>query len=118
LTDNKKYVLSNSLASIEENSIEENRIEEYSISEPSSPTSNIFSKRLEEIKSIKKINIQRWQDEAHNATKILNASKKEISSVFRCFKNNSQKAKLALNDCKENSKLNCLYFFKIYNNIK
>ena len=57
----------------------------------------------------------KWQLEALEAIKLLDAAKK--SSIFKCFKDNRHKATFALNDCKELGKLNELYFLKVYNEL-
>lgn len=59
-----------------------------------------------------------WQDEALNATNILTGGKEKTSSIFKCYKDNQQKARIALSDCKELGQLHALYFLKIYNQIK
>jgi len=69
------------------------------------------------IKGVKKTKIELWQDEASNAIKALSCPEDKISSVFKCFKDNEPKAKIALSDCKELSKLNVLYFFKVFNEL-
>ena len=69
------------------------------------------------IKGVKKTKIELWQDEASNAIKALSCPDNKISSVFKCFKDNEPKAKIALSDCKELSKLNVLYFFKVFNEL-
>lgn len=60
-----------------------------------------------------------WQDEASNAIKYFGDSVKgKESSVFKCFKDNQQKARLALSDCKELNQNSVLYFLKVYNELK
>lgn len=59
-----------------------------------------------------------WQDEALNAVNILTGGKEKTSSIFKCYKDNQQKARIALSDCKELGQLHALYFLKIYNQIK
>lgn len=59
-----------------------------------------------------------WQDEALNATNILTGGKEKTSSIFKCYKDNQQKARIALSDCKELGQLHALYFLKVYNAIK
>ena len=60
---------------------------------------------------------KQWQDEAANAVLALKCSENKKSAVFKCFKDNYQKARIALSDCKELDKLNELYFFKVFNEI-
>ena len=60
---------------------------------------------------------KQWQDEAINAVSILNCSEVKKSSIFKCFKDNVYKARIALSDCKELGKLNELYFLKVYNEL-
>jgi len=59
-----------------------------------------------------------WQDEALNAVSILTQGEDKRSSIFKCYKENQQKARLALSDCKELEQLHALYFLKVYNAIK
>lgn len=59
-----------------------------------------------------------WQDEALNAVNILTGGKEKTSSIFKCYKDNQQKARIALSDCKELGQLHALYFLKVYNAIK
>ena len=77
----------------------------YNNSEQSSP---------KEIKPLKED--LKWQLEAMEAITLLQAKKK--SSVFKCFKDNPSKARIAMLDCKELGKLNELYFFKVYSELK
>lgn len=63
-------------------------------------------------------NIHQWQDEASNAVKYFTDGDNMKSSIFRTFKDNQQKARIAFSDCKELNNRNSLYFFKIYNDIK
>lgn len=62
--------------------------------------------------------VNQWQDEASNAISYLKDSKGKESSIFRCYKDNQSKARIALSDCKELGKPHTMYFFKIYNEIK
>ncbi len=62
-------------------------------------------------------NVKQWQDEAANAIKLLDTSEEKISSVFKCFKDNQNLARFALNDCKELGKKETLYFLKVYNEL-
>lgn len=59
-----------------------------------------------------------WQEEALQASEGLIDGEKKKSSIFKCFKDNHQKSKLALNDCRELGKMNVLYFLKVYNSMK
>jgi hypothetical protein len=63
----------------------------------------------------KPVNTQQWQEQALEVIKGLNVPENKVSSVFKCFKDNPQKAKTAWLDCKELGKLNVLYFLKVYN---
>ncbi len=67
-------------------------------------------------KPIKSVN--RWQDEANNATEYFLDGEDKRSSIFKCFKDDNQKARTALNDCKELSKKSVMYFLKVYNELK
>lgn len=62
--------------------------------------------------------VNQWQDEASNAISYLKDSKGKESSIFKCYKDNQSKARIALSDCKELGKPHTMYFFKIYNEIK
>jgi hypothetical protein len=62
--------------------------------------------------------VTQWQDEASNAVKYFIDGKDKVSSIFKCFKENQQRARIAFSDCKELGKNSCLYFLKIYNAIK
>ena len=57
-----------------------------------------------------------WQEEALEAVKALKAQNRK-PSIFKCFKDNPDKSRIALNDCKELGKLHVLYFFKVYNEL-
>jgi len=61
--------------------------------------------------------VSRWQDEASNCVKYFPDSKGKESSIFKCFKDNEGKARIAFSDCKELSKNSVLYFFKVYNEL-
>lgn len=81
---------------------------------------NIFSKNaknkdFQHLKDIILIKYE-WQDKAEKACEKLQAENKR-SSIFKCFKDNQQKADIALNDCRELGKLNELYFLKVYNEL-
>ena len=62
--------------------------------------------------------VYRWQEEAYNATQFFTDGEDKRSSIFKCFKDNPQKARTALSDCKELEKPNVLYFLKVYNELK
>lgn len=79
---------------------------------------SILLKKMEIPAPIKGNSNKQWQDEALNAIAILNCSDIKKSSIFKCFKDNLQKARIALSDCKELGKLNELYFFKVYSELK
>lgn len=87
---------------------------EYNISsdEPNS-LKNLLKERFK--KPEKKAPTYQWQDEALEAINQLKDGETKKSSVFKCFKDNPCKARIALNDCKELGKLYALYFLKIYN---
>jgi DNA-binding Lrp family transcriptional regulator len=65
---------------------------------------------------VRKVN--QWQDEASNAVNYFLDGESKRSSIFQCFKNNQQKARIAFSDCKELEKKSALYFFKIFNELK
>jgi len=60
----------------------------------------------------------KWQDEAATAIKYFQDIQGKESSVFKCFKDNEQKARIALSDCKELGKNSVYYFLKVYNELK
>lgn len=62
--------------------------------------------------------IMKWQNEASNAIKYFNDVSGKESSVFKCFKDNNQKARIAFSDCKELGKNSVYYFLKVYNELK
>lgn len=62
-------------------------------------------------------NISKWQDEASTAIKYFTDIGDKSSSVFKCFKENNQKARTAFSDCKELSKDSVMYFLKVYNQL-
>lgn len=118
LTKNKKYELSNRLASIEESSIVENRTEQNIISEETSPNQLKLKDLYSSMglpKQAKKVNL--WQDEAANAVKHFIDGEEKRSSIFKCYKDNHYKARIAFSDCKELSKNSALYFLKVYNEL-
>lgn len=60
---------------------------------------------------------KQWQDEAQNASVILNCPIEKKSALFKCFKDHQGTARNALSDCKELGKLDILYFFKVFSEI-
>ena len=110
LTPDKKYVLSNGLASIEECST----VQSINNSEPSSPNiKDLYSKMGLPPQAKRKVNL--WQDEAATALKFFTDGQEKASSVFKAFRDHQQVARTALSDCKELGKNSVNYFFKIYN---
>jgi len=71
------------------------------------------SKKLE----VKEVKIARWQEDALEACKFFADSPKFKGSIFKCFKQNSRMAELALSDCKELSKPFSRYFLKVFNEL-
>lgn len=69
------------------------------------------------VKSIKPVNTQRWQELALEIIGKIPDAKDKKSSVFKCCRDNEQKAKIAFEDCKELDKLYVKYFFKVYNEL-
>ena len=59
--------------------------------------------------------VYQWQDEANNATQYFKDGESKRSSIFKCFKDNQQKARIAFSDCKELGRKEVLYFLKVYN---
>jgi hypothetical protein len=111
LTPDKKYVLSNGLASVEECSTEQS----INYSETSSPNLKDLYKNMG-LPAPAKRKVNLWQDEAATAIKYLvNGGEEKASSVFKAFRDHNQVAKTALSDCKELGKTSADYFFKIYN---
>ena len=91
---------------------------------------NAFKRRFDEISLIppKSKKVQQWQDEAATTAKTLDGVKKLIlrkngdqvirdrtSSIFKCYKDNYDKARLAYLECVELDKMFVDYFFKLYN---
>lgn len=73
-----------------------------------------ISNILKEVKPKKTYKYQ-WQEKASEAISMLvNASNKK-SSIFKCFKDNTRSADIAIRECKELNQLNVLYFLKVYN---
>lgn len=120
LTNKKKYVLSNRSASIEENRVVEYRIEQSNYSEETSPTVNKLQDLYKGMGLPPKgrSSVKQWQDEAANAVKYFIDGQDKQSSIFKCFRDNQQKARLAFSDCKELEKTSALYFLKVYNELK
>lgn len=120
VTENGKYrintdvkpMLNNGLTSIVENS----GVESINNSEPSSPNLKDLYSSMGLPKPVRKVNL--WQDEAANAVQYFHDGEEKRSSVFKCFKDNQQKARIAFSDCKELEKKSVMYFLKVYNEIK
>ena len=112
LSSNKYRMLNKSLTDVKP-MLNQYSIGEYSISNNSEQSS---PKEKKEENKMQPLNENfKWQLEALEAIKLLSATKK--SSIFKCYKDNSHRARFALNDCKELGKLNELYFLKIYNEL-
>lgn len=62
--------------------------------------------------------VSQWQDEAANAVKYFFDGEEKRSSIFKAFKDNNQKARIAFSDCKELGKTSALYFFSVFNKLK
>lgn len=88
---------------------------EYNNSEPSSPNIKDLYSKMGLPKQTRKVNL--WQDEAANAVKYFSDGEDKRSSVFKCFKDNQQKARIAFSDCKELNKRSVLYFLKVFSEI-
>lgn len=113
LTKNKKYELSDGSASIEQSRVEQS----INNSEPSSPKlKDLYSSMGLPKPGTRQVML--WQDEANNATKYFDDGENKRSSIFKCFKDNQQKARIAFSDCKELNKKSAFYFLKVYNAIK
>ena len=56
-----------------------------------------------------------WQDEALKALELLSCPVKKMSSVFKCYKLDMTKSRLALVNCQELGKMEVNYFFKLWN---
>ena len=115
LTIDKKYVLSNGLASIEESRGEES-INNSEQSSPKVKLQDLYSQMGLPEKA--KRTVTKWQDEAANAIKYFVDGENKASSIFKAFKENNQKARIALSDCKELERRSAMYFFKVFNEIK
>jgi hypothetical protein len=95
-----------------------NNGKEYNISEPSSPNNNSIKDLYSKMgipKPVRVVNL--WQDEAANAVKYFSDGEEKKSSVFKCFKDNQQKARIAFSDCKELEKTSVMYFLKVFNEL-
>ena len=91
-------------------------------SEPSSPKQSLKENNLKSLYEgmgmLKKIkSVQLWQDEANNAVKYFTDGEEKRSSIFKCFKDNNQKARIAFSDCKELEKRSVMYFLKVFSEI-
>lgn len=69
-------------------------------------------------RQIKKVCKFKWQDQALEAIKKLTDGNQYKGQIFKCFKLNSRKAEIALNDCVELEKRYSRYFFKVYSLLK
>ncbi len=67
--------------------------------------------------STKKNRAEKWQDDALEAIKFLVDGKLYQSQIFKCFKLNSNNAKIAQLECKELEKPFSRYFLKVWNNL-
>lgn len=67
---------------------------------------------LEMPKKVKQVAL--WQDEAANAVKYFQDGSQRVGSIFKAFRDNQDKARIAFSDCKELSKPHSLYFLKVY----
>lgn len=64
---------------------------------------------------VKSVNL--WQDDAANALKFFTDSFGKEGSIFKCFRDNQQTARIALSDCKELGKHSIYYFLKVYSEL-
>ena len=71
---------------------------------------------IKKYRPIKK-KVYRWQDLAATASKHFVDGEQKRSSIFKCFRDNTQKAQTAFLDTKELGKPYANYFFKIYNSL-
>ncbi|MDD2496404.1 MAG: helix-turn-helix domain-containing protein [Tissierellia bacterium] len=62
--------------------------------------------------------VTQWQDEASNAVNYFIDGEEKRSSIFKTFKDNQHKARIAFSDCKELGKKSALYFLKVYNELR
>lgn len=100
---------------IADESANDNLIENFSENKTKTTLKDLYGKfgLPEKVKTVTK-----WQDEASNAIKYFNDVSGKESSVFKCFKDNNQKARIALSDCKELNQRSVYYFLKVYNELK
>jgi ssDNA-specific exonuclease RecJ len=68
-------------------------------------------------KSVKR-NVNQWQIDAAMAYEYFIDGEDKKSSIFKCFKENPFKAKIAFFDCKELEKRSVLYFLKVFHELK
>jgi len=61
--------------------------------------------------------VNKWQDEAANAVQYFSDGQTKASSIFKCFRDNNSKAKIAFSDCKELEKKSVMYFLKVFNEL-
>lgn len=66
---------------------------------------------------VKPVNTERWQGLALEIIEKIPDAEIKKSSVFKCCKDDEQKAKIAFEDCKELGKLHVIYFLKVYNEL-
>ncbi len=130
IKENGAYTLANNENLVNENvTVRSRRLGKVSLgnrehSEETSPNKKTETPKLTDLYSQMglppkvKIAANKWQDEAANALKYFTDGETKASSIFKCFKDNNQKARLALSDCKELGKTSVLYFLKVFNEIK
>lgn len=108
-------ILDNKDIYIADKSADDNLDDNLSEDKPKTTLKDLYSKfgLPEKVKTVTK-----WQDEAANAIKYFSDIKGKESSVFKCFKDNNQKARIALSDCKELNQRSVYYFLKVYNELK
>ncbi|MEA3272240.1 MAG: hypothetical protein U9P90_01065 [Patescibacteria group bacterium] len=61
--------------------------------------------------------VYKWQDEAAQAVEYFSDGESKRSSVFKCFRDNPDKARIAYLDCKELNKFSVMYFLKVWNEL-
>lgn len=84
-------------------------------SEPTSLFDILKTKtKVEEVKEVK---TKPWQFEAIEAIKKFPDGKKFTGSIFKAFRDNPSKARIALSDSIELGKPHSLYFLKVYNEL-
>lgn len=108
-------ILENKDIILADESAKDNLIENFSENKQKTTLKDLYSKfgLPEKVKTVTK-----WQDEAANAIKYFSDINGKESSVFKCFKDNNQKARIALSDCKELNQRSVYYFLKVYNELK